>query len=366
LTPFVLVAAAFSSPLRAQDPISVTSESYVPAERLEAVKPAYPFDPSDAREGWVMLSFVVTETGAVTEPMIEDSSGSRRFEESALRAIRKWRFKAALRNGEAVQQSMTRVRIRFALEGGSHGASPEFVRNYNEIQKLIKDKDLVAAGKRLDELEFAERHNFYEDAWFWWAKYVFLQSSGATDKAGMIEALQRAIGYEGEYLQPDMFVAASQNLYILYARSMDIGSAVKTLTRLKESKTARKSPDFEKTVSVLEPVNAQLLAAVAGNETLRMNGRIGQYEYWVHDLMRRSFSLVDVRGEIEAIDIRCDKGTRRYTELQPNLAWSIPESWGACGVYVKGTTDTTFAFEEYPPSRRVENALDAGAAEHSE
>jgi hypothetical protein len=115
----------------------------------------------------------------------------------------------------------------------------------------------------------------------------------------------------------------------------------------------------------LEPINAQLLAAVGGDET-RMNGRIGQYEYWVHDLLRRSFSAVDVRGNVEAIDIRCEKGTRRYTALQPNLIWSIPESWGTCGVYVKGAKDTTFGFEEYSPSRRAANAIDAGAADRGE
>lgn len=359
--PTMLAAALLAAPLRAQDTVSVTT--FVPAEVLDTVEPIYPFEArTRGREGWVMVSFVIGETGEVSEPMIEDSSGSKHFEYSALKAVRQWRFKPAMRNGAPVPQSMTRTRVVFARPGGGR-ASRNFLRAYNQINQLLRKNELAAASKRIDGLELAERYTLTEDAGFWWLKYQYLESAGSSDDAAMIDALQHALGYEGDYLPPGLFVAAAQILYDKYARVGDLSSAVRTLARLKKSQRARLSKSYEQTVAQLETANLRIEATVASDETLRMNGRIAEHEYWVHDLLRRSFSVADVQGEIEAIDIRCEKGTRRYTALRPDFTWTIPPTWGACGVYVRGEVGTSFAFEEYPAARAPEHAIDPAAAD---
>jgi hypothetical protein len=78
-------------------------------------------------------------------------------------------------------------------------------------------------------------------------------------------------------------------------------------------------------------------------------GEIGGHEYWVHDLLRRSFSLSRVAGNVESVDIRCTRGTKRYDTFAEGDVWHVPESWGECGVYIKGTPGTTLALEEHPP-----------------
>lgn len=44
-------------------------------------------------EGWVRVSFVVTETGAVVDPRIEESMPARVFDQTVLSTILKWKFR---------------------------------------------------------------------------------------------------------------------------------------------------------------------------------------------------------------------------------------------------------------------------------
>lgn len=71
-------------------------------------------------------------------------------------------------------------------------------------------------------------------------------------------------------------------------------------------------------------------------------------EYWVHGLVRRLFSVANVSGRIDAVDLRCTQGTRRYVSIPDSEVWQVPESWGECGMYVKGEPGTTFTFAEHP------------------
>jgi TonB family protein len=87
------------------------------------------------REGWVVLSYVVTSEGEIASPMIEDSSGGEEFEASALRMLEQWNYEPATLNGAPVDQSMVHRRVIFLLENGSGGASRSF-RAYGEIQEL--------------------------------------------------------------------------------------------------------------------------------------------------------------------------------------------------------------------------------------
>ena len=298
-----------------------------------------------------MLSFVISPTGDVTEPMIEDSSGVESFERAALRAVEGWKYTPAMEDGEPVEQAMVKTRIFFQLEGAAQqGASSAFIAKYRRISRSINDDDFAAAEPLIAELEFGERNNLYEDAWFWWTKYVYLAESGSTDTAEMRRCLQRAIGYEQEYLPPDQFVAAAERLVVAHARALDVSAAIATFERLRDAKTARRSDSYERAVANLQPTYERLLAIINGEDLLVTNGTVGEFDYWVHDLLRRSFSFADITGRLSALDIRCERGTRRYDAVPAETIWTVPKSWGTCGAYVKGEPGTTFAFQEYPLS----------------
>lgn len=63
----------------------------VPIVRIE---PPYPRRAALAgTEGWVRVSFTVTENGAVMDPRIEEAQPSRVFDQAVLRTIVKWKFR---------------------------------------------------------------------------------------------------------------------------------------------------------------------------------------------------------------------------------------------------------------------------------
>lgn len=95
------------------DAFSVTDLEKRP-ELLNAVPPAYPDSLRKARvEGLVTLVFVLDEQGRVEDPRVE-SSTHKDFEAPALEAIRKWKFKPGLKDGQPVRTYL-RQPIRFRL-----------------------------------------------------------------------------------------------------------------------------------------------------------------------------------------------------------------------------------------------------------
>jgi TonB family protein len=333
----------------AQEVATLDAHTFIPVTPIERVNPNYPSGAQmNGQEGWVMLSFVVSAEGKVQEAMIEDSSGVESLERAALEAVSRWRYNPATENGRPVEQAMVSTRLTFQLEGVEKGAGAAFVSKYRQIARLLNEGKITEAQRLVEELELKGRRNLYEDAWFWWGKYVYLERSGSQDDEEKQKALQRALGYQEEYLTPDQFVAAAQRLVVLYARTLDLSSAISTFERLRDSPTARRADDHEKVVAALTPAYEQMRGIVAGDQALIMEGRVREHDYWVHNLLRRSFELSDVNGRLDALDIRCKSGTRRYNTIPDDVVWTVPPSWGECGVYVKGEPGTTFKFHEYP------------------
>lgn len=359
----LLVSVAVCSETAAQDAVELEASSkYMAASPVERVNPTYPTTAlSEGKEGWVMLSFVISPTGDVTEPMIEDSSGVEDFERAALRAVARWKYKPATQDGEAVEQAMVKTRIHFQLQGGEQGASTRFANKYRHVVRLMDEGDFAGAEPLIADLEFGERANLYEDAWFWWAKYVYLLKSGSADTEEMRRCLQRAVGYEVEYLTPEQFLAAAERLVVLEARALDYSAAISTFERMRDAKTARRAEAYEKVIANLQPSYEKMLEVVRGDQVLAVDGKVGEFDYWVHDLLRRSFSIADIVGRLDVLDIRCERGTRRYSSVPVDTVWTVPVSWGDCGIYLKGEPGATFAFHEYPLSYTPTNSVNIEA-----
>lgn len=84
--------------------------------RVRMVEPRYPADAqAGGQEGWVDLEFTVTPAGAVSEVKVVKASPAGVFDEAAVDAIARWRFKPVERNGVAIPQR-ARLRIRFDLQ----------------------------------------------------------------------------------------------------------------------------------------------------------------------------------------------------------------------------------------------------------
>ena len=66
-------------------------------------------------DGWVELEFTVLTDGSTGDIVVTNSNPRRTFDNAAIKAIEKWRYKPVVRNGKAVEQRAS-VRIRFTDE----------------------------------------------------------------------------------------------------------------------------------------------------------------------------------------------------------------------------------------------------------
>ncbi|WP_341326913.1 energy transducer TonB [Methylotuvimicrobium sp. KM2] len=66
-------------------------------------------------EGWVRLEIVVKPNGTVGDARVIDASPKRIFDQAALEAIRRWRFKPTHKGGRAVEQRVVQE-ISFRLD----------------------------------------------------------------------------------------------------------------------------------------------------------------------------------------------------------------------------------------------------------
>lgn len=353
----LLCCFSFVVPVAAQDAPSASApvaSVYVPASPLERERPRYPSRAySQRREGWAQVSFVISKEGEVIEPMIERSSHAD-FDQPTLRAIRGWRYQPATVDGEPVEQSMVQTIIRYQLDG-TDGASGVFVAKFRRIDSLIRDGKLEEAESLIAELEQGQL-NFYEVAWLGWLWSVYLDTKGDADPEALKRSLGRALIESetgvGSYLEPDVFVLASQRLYALHVESAEYGSAVTVFEHLQAATDAqRESKLYGDVLASLGDVQRRIMQLVAGPRVMRLTGRIDSSSYyWVHRLLRREFALGDVQGGyLELVDVRCSQATRRFPATA-DATFKIPESWGDCSVYIKGDAGATFAFEEYPSS----------------
>lgn len=83
-------------------------------EVVSSIPPQYPDALRKAKlEGAVTLVFVVDESGRVDDPRVENSSRPE-FEKPALDAVRKWKFRPGMKDGNAVRTYL-RLPIRFRV-----------------------------------------------------------------------------------------------------------------------------------------------------------------------------------------------------------------------------------------------------------
>jgi protein TonB len=67
-------------------------------------------------EGYVLLEFVVTKTGAVRDPVVIESKPPGIFDRAALQAALKFKYKPKVVNGEPIDVAGVRNRITFELQ----------------------------------------------------------------------------------------------------------------------------------------------------------------------------------------------------------------------------------------------------------
>ncbi len=87
----------------------------VPLVRIE---PQYPRKAAmQGKQGFVVLSFDITETGAVENVNVLQSQPRRIFDSAAKRALRKWKYKPQVIDGKPTKRKNLKVQLDFKLQG---------------------------------------------------------------------------------------------------------------------------------------------------------------------------------------------------------------------------------------------------------
>ncbi len=83
---------------------------------LSRIPPRYPYRAERKKiEGWVKVSFIITEQGVVRNAVVVNGKPKGIFDKAALRAILKWKFKPRITDGEPVSTRADQV-ISFKLD----------------------------------------------------------------------------------------------------------------------------------------------------------------------------------------------------------------------------------------------------------
>ena len=93
--------------------MNIAEGDYLPIVRVAPVYPARAL--SRGLEGFVDLSFTVTTTGTVKDPIVLQSTSSL-FERAAVRAVLKFKYKPRVVDGVPVEVAGVKTRISFMLE----------------------------------------------------------------------------------------------------------------------------------------------------------------------------------------------------------------------------------------------------------
>jgi hypothetical protein len=104
----------------------------------------------------------------------------------------------------------------------------------------------------------------------------------------------------------------------------------------------RLGPDgLQRNLKAAEAINDTLL----GSAPIAVKGEIANGG-WDISPAWRVFGLTDVDGQITDVTVRCDLKTA-VLRVQPDVEWTVPDSWGACKVVVHGADGAHFTLMQF-------------------
>ena len=361
---FAAIASAFVSTLlatgiaRADDEISsgtprrcVSNPWYrdIPgftrAELSDKRMPRYPDEALNSwSEGWALLEYAIAADGAVRDIAVIDAIGPKDFVKESVRAVSKWRYKPATRNGQPVEQSLYQTSVLYLFEGSrSSAARRAFVTKYNQARQQIQDNQFDQAIATLEEA-FKARLNHYEQA-----MGSFVLGLAYTKKGDWPRALfhiRHAVIEDANYLEPVPKKAALALLVELEARNGNLEEAVCALEDLRKVDPQAARPGGPAASNV-----ARIEAALAAPGPIAIDARLAQHPLidapavWRHQLLRAKFSFDQIKGEVKSFRLAC-LGTTHEAPVEADVRWDVPAQAGLCILRVDGAPGATFRLIE--------------------
>lgn len=343
---FSMAAVADSSQDHTQEPAAANVTSK--AELITAVAPEYPKRALRNRiEGWVVLRLVVMPDGTTDQVEIVDSSIDKIFDKYAIEAAKARVYKPAMLNGEPVMQANVMVRQWFKLYSSDGGVGKRFMRAYKKAQAAIDDNKLEKAQTIIGELEEKDQKLLAEVCYLDMLKAAYFAKAG--DQAATLKHIERAL------VMADKVAAESIYFNLLRQAIVDNAKASRLRRSLEHYETLVKADQALADDDPIHGYAGKIRGVLNGNQTLLTTASIekacqtcdGEQSFWDHTLNRNQFSIDQVAGSIDTLDIICEASIVTV-DYEPKKQWAVKREGGACSLKVIGEVGTTFRLIEMP------------------
>jgi hypothetical protein len=278
----------------------------------------------------------------VQDPIVEDFEGDKDFKRSAIRALKDWKFSPAMKDGKPTEQCHSAVRFDFTM-GNANGASRSFVRVYKKARDLLASGDISGAEDQLTELKNDSDFNRYENAWM---------SSLDANIAQELEADQRELKAISRTIATSDTHASGKSTFndeyigYLYQRSFILETQLGYFANaLQTAEKIAQRDDGESLIQPLQNTIDEVITMIASDQHLVTDANISDSGQYFHSLARNKFAFVDIVGNLDTVEVRCDTHREKFTVAEQHV-WTIPASWGQCRVIVKGQQGANFALVE--------------------
>ena len=302
----------------------------------EPPRPANRFGPGP--EGWIKLRFSIKPDGSTSNIEVLDLMPSAFSIKDTLKAVESWIFEPAVIDGNAVDWHNNIVVINFDLPEIPNFSGPQFTTPYNEVQELITEG-------RLDRAKSQALANITKGTYS-------LHDVGLGNMQLTIVEMQRQdmhLAHQAitRATLPEVTQLTDVELEVALLYRFNIEIALGLFMDALDTYQRRLQLSV---IPATEPIHQQvkqLQQALDQGYTLSAKGKIlDKNEGWFFIPSRRTFTIADTQGDLDSIEAACN--LRKVSmEYQPDVEWSLPESWGECSLKVMGDRNTTFTFYEF-------------------
>jgi len=316
------------------------------------VQPEYPIAAARLRvPGWVAFSFTIETDGKVTDIALLDYAGHKGFIKTGRRALSQWQYERTEIEGKnLVPCEGLSVRLDFTIESGNQGevyqAGEAFKKSYAEIEQLISDGLLPEAQKKMLALKNYRLFSQVETAWYGLLESHYYQATG--DIQAQISSLIVATnvsddGYlnGNQYLDDNNYTLALYDLFMLELGQKQYYRALTSVHYLIKA-AGEHDKDW---IKGLSESKEKILYLINSDRTIKVPGKIAKDKPWHHKLVRQSFAIENIQGQLAEVDVNCESYQQKY-QLAEGVAVKIPDDVHFCSVVIQGESDAVFELWE--------------------
>ncbi|MCP5143886.1 MAG: hypothetical protein H6978_03580 [Gammaproteobacteria bacterium] len=295
-----------------------------------------PFQPEFSRKAFapgeksVTAEVTVDGQGQAAKVNVVEARGPKAYADAIVAGLQRATYMPALMDGQVVQDGVFEFTIApppFRPGAGGRRGDP-----FEEIREHINKGEYTQALRKLDE------GGFEGDGALFLQAHAQFGTKNYERAALLLSKLERQ-GFPGN---DKTAVTALTMMFHASLGSGRVGDAMHAFEALnKRQPLAADDP--------MQSVYRNLTAAVAKPEAYSVKGHLQDQLWWFRPA-RRVLAFTGVtNGALHEVGFLCANRTAFFA-FQADVEFQVPESWGACEVYLRGDADTNFAVLEYPPA----------------